>query len=254
MSSLRVLVVGKDCTLAERLEHGGHHVTPVDECEIAVEALQLQNFDAVVLGEGVSPRDLDALSREIQQLNRRSNVRTAVLAVQSAGMPMQTSPPLDGYLPIHAGADALKEALANAAADQSARVSAAPDRSTPDASVSDLPVLNPQELREQLDFDDELLLELVNLFRTERERQSPEMREALVKGNLAQLSRVAHTIKGSLGSLQAPAARAEAQLLELAAGKNDRAACERLLPSFERRLDELELELRALTESLVENR
>ena len=80
-----------------------------------------------------------------------------------------------------------------------------------------------------------------------------EMRQALADGDLIQLSRLAHTIKGSLGSLQAPAARAEAQLLELAALRNDREACGRLLPSFESKLNELEAALQTLTRTLVEN-
>lgn len=247
MSSLRVLVVGKHCPMAERLENSGHHVTPVEECNVAVEALQLQNFDAVVLGQDVSPSDLEALALEVDGLNRRSTVRTAVIGIRSDRSGALDTTKLDGYLPIHAGADALAEALAQFAAGT-------PGRVTADPVVHKLPILNSSELREQLDFDNDLLLELIDLYHSERKRQTPEMREALAKGDLTQLSRIAHTIKGSLGSLQAPAARAEAQQLEVAAAKKDRVSCERLLPSFEMRLDELESELNALTESVLESR
>lgn len=244
MSSMRILVVGKDCPMTERLETSGHQVTPVDECNVAVEALHLQNFDAVVLGQNLSLSDLEALAREIDGLNRRSTVRTAVIGIEPDCGASQPPVKLDGYLPVHAGAEALAEALARTAATGAGQA----------VSVSGLPVLNAQELREQLDFDNDLLLELVELYRSERLRQSPEMREALANRDLKQLSRIAHTIKGSLGSLQAPAARAEAQLLEMAAGKNDLAACERLLPAFESKLEELDIELRALTESVLESR
>lgn len=241
MTSLRVLVVGKSCPLTERLEGSGHHVTPVDECEIAVEALQLQSFDAVVLGEDVSPCDLEALAREVHALNSRSNARTAVLGIESQTKTGRIAPELDGYLSVQAGGDVLAEALAGATPAYSA-VSEA-------GSLTALPVLNEHELKEQLDYDNDLLLELVGLYHSERQRQIPEMKQSLASGDLALLSRVAHTIKGSLGSLQAPDARAEAQLLESAAAKGDRSACERLLPSFERKLEILDVELARLSTS-----
>lgn len=245
MSSMRVLIVGKHCPMTEQLETGGHHVTPVEECNIAVEALQLQNFDAVVLGQDVSPGDLEALAREVDGLNRRSSVRTAVIGIRSDRNFGETAVKLDGYLPVHAGADALADVLA--------RSSAASGGAAGGISASAaLPVLNGNDLREQLDFDNELLLELVELYHSERKRQTPEMREALAAGDLMQLSRIAHTIKGSLGSLQAPAARAVAQHLEMAAAKSDRAVCEKLLPRFETMLDELDVELDALTHSVLE--
>jgi two-component system sensor histidine kinase/response regulator len=241
MSSMRVLVVGRHCPMTEQLETSGHHVTPVEECNIAVEALQLQNFDAVVLGQDISPSDLEALAREVDGLNRRSSIRTAVIGIQPDCNPFGTAVKLDGYLPVHAGAEALSEVLARSAA-------------APSSASPELPVLNPDDLREQLDFDNELLLELVELYHSERKRQTPEMREALAKGDLMQLSRIAHTMKGSLGSLQAPSARAAAQQLEMAAAKNDRAVCEKLLPLFETKLDELDIELDALTHSVLESR
>lgn len=246
MTSLRVLVVGRDCPIAERLEDGGHHVTPVVECDVAFEALQLQNFDAVVLGEDVSPRDLDALAREIQELNRRSSVRTALLGIGPERPSTGNGVGLDGYLPAQCDATTLSDALSGAACRSGVHSAAS---STPDQ----LAIFNLDELKEHLDHDTDLLLELIDLYHSERKRQSPEMRQALSAGDLKQLSRLAHTIKGSLGSLQAPAARAEAQLLELAALRDDREACERLLPSFEHKLNELEAELQALTRSLVES-
>ena len=251
MNSLRVLVVGKDCPMAEQLEGVGHHVTPVDECDVAVEALQLQNFDAVVLAQDLPAMDLEALAKEVQALNRRSSLRTAVLGIHSPGVANKGilnagTLQLDGYLPDQAGPDALRIALAGAAVGATNQ----PDSSS---SRAELPVLDEKELREQLDFDTELLLELVDLYHSERKRQSPEMREALIAGDLEQLSRLAHTIKGSLGSLQAPAAREEAQLLEMAAHNHDHASCERLLVALECKLDELEVELHALTRSIADS-
>lgn len=249
MTSLRVLVVGKDCPITERLEDVGHQVTPVDECDVAVEALQLQNFDAVVLAYNIPSRDLEMLAKEIHALNRRSTVHTAMLGIESGTLPgrspVQLASPVqfDGYLPVESSPEAFNAAFLNLAIRSTVFEVSRP-------SQTELSILNADELQEHLDNDNELLLELISLYNSERKRQSPEMHQALASGDLPNLSRIVHTIKGSLGSLQAPSARAEAQLLELAALSNNREACERLLPNFELKLNQLEVELQALSRSL----
>jgi two-component system, sensor histidine kinase and response regulator len=247
VTSLRVLVVGNAYPIAKRLQDGGHSVTPVDECGGAVDALQLQNFDAVVLGPDIEPQALSALAQKVQELNGRSSVRTAMLGVTGEGLPHQTPTGLDGYLPDQATPEALSAALVNLSVH-----SRAADFS--DSGCPKLSVLDTYGLMEQVAFDDDLLVELIDLYCEERMRQSSEMRQALASGDLVILSRLAHTIKGSLGNLHAPSARAEAQLLELAALDGNRAVCEQLLPGFEHKLDLLETELETLKESLVKSR
>ena len=90
------------------------------------------------------------------------------------------------------------------------------------------------------------MVEIIDLFLDERKRQEPEMRDALLAKKFDQLSRAAHTIKGSLGSLHALRARAHAQTLELAAKDGDEDICWESLAALEADLVDLEPELRTL--------
>jgi two-component system, sensor histidine kinase and response regulator len=247
VTSLRVLVVGSAYPIAERLQDGGHTVTPVDECEGAIDALQLQSFDAVVLGPDIDPLNLTAFAERVQELNRQSSFRTAMFGVAGESLPHQAAAGLDGYLP----GQATPEALSTVLVTLSAKLRTA---EYCDARLAELSILDVHALKEQVAFDDELLVELIDLYCEERKRQSSEMQQALGSGEFAALSRLAHTIKGSLGNLHSPSARAEAQLLESAALLGDRPSCEQILPGFEHKLNLLETELQALKESLTATR
>ena len=82
-------------------------------------------------------------------------------------------------------------------------------------------------------------MEIIDLFLEERATQMEDMSEALELGDFPRLSRAAHTIKGSFGSLHAPRARLRANDLEMAAKNGDDQICCRLLPALEEDLDEL---------------
>jgi HPt (histidine-containing phosphotransfer) domain-containing protein len=113
-----------------------------------------------------------------------------------------------------------------------------------------LDVLNPEKFKEQVGFDSELMVEIIDLFLDERQRQEPEMRNALEAGKFDLVSRLAHTIKGSLGSLHAMRARSHAQELEIAAKQRDEDICWETLAALEADLAQLEPELLALRQGV----
>jgi HPt (histidine-containing phosphotransfer) domain-containing protein len=115
----------------------------------------------------------------------------------------------------------------------------------------EFPVLESAEFEEQVGGDRELMVEIIDLFFEEGQRQVAEMRLTLASGDFTQLSRLAHTIKGSLGSLRATRARWRAHELESAAGGQDPTRCSQSFSAFERDLNELEPELRLLRERVA---
>jgi HPt (histidine-containing phosphotransfer) domain-containing protein len=142
-------------------------------------------------------------------------------------------------------ADALTLAIARLAAAVSV------DKGIATAALApELPVLRVEELQEQVAYDNDLLVELIDLYIGERAKQSTEMKSALARGQWERLSRVVHTIKGSLGSLHAEAAHATAQALEMAARDEDAVLCADFLSLFETQLDTLEELLLALRRRL----
>jgi HPt (histidine-containing phosphotransfer) domain-containing protein len=244
VDTLRVLLVGSPerlQTVTAALIHAGHDVIPVDRVEHAAEALLIQRFDAVLLG-GLSPNQVLTFSTQVRDLERKSGAasRTAVLSLVPADL---TAPEpvrgtgIDGYVPDSADPDTLTLAIA--------RLASAVGTESVDASPlgDELPVLDVEQLKEQVAYDDELLVELIDLFLSERIRQVIEMRQAFQSGDFEQLSRVAHTIKGSLSSLHALAAKANAQALELCSKEQDAPRCQGYLAALEQDLDRLEGQL-----------
>ena len=111
------------------------------------------------------------------------------------------------------------------------------------------PVLDADGFRAQVGGDEELLVEIIDLFLTEGPAQILEMREAFAAGDLARVSRVAHTIKGSLGALHAERARATAQDLELTAKDGSSDAARVLVAKLEQEVEALEPALAELRKS-----
>ncbi len=247
MSSLRVLLIEKNVQEAERiasvLTEANHAVIPTNGFPEAAEALQVQRFDAVLVGS--SSDGIAAFTNKLRQLEKkqRSTARTAVLSCapdeRGASTPAELG--IDGFLPKEFEAATFSEAVSTLGRAV---------RSTPDGSggISDLPVLEPEEFRAQVAHDDELLIEIIDLFLAERPEQVNEMRSALAASDYPRLGRGAHTIKGSLGSIHAQQARAHAQQLELAAKNQEDQVCRFSLAALEQDLDTLEPQLLALRE------
>ena len=254
MDTLRVLLVGDPARLeavTAALTAGGHEILPVDSLAEASEALLIQRFDAVLLGD-LAPGQMLSICSQIKDLNRRtgSATRTAVLSVvpETAEEAQDTkNTGIDGYVTEHVDPDTLTLAIA--------RLASAVGMDSIDAAPlgEQLPILDVNNLKEQVAYDDELLVELIDLFLTERIRQVAEMQQAFATGDFPMLSRVAHTIKGSLGSLHAMAAKANAQGLELSARDHDAIRSQGFLVALEEDLTALEIELLKVRRSVSQS-
>jgi two-component system, sensor histidine kinase and response regulator len=194
-------------------------------------------------------REFTAAVREITHgsgVSVHVPVLTAVTGSGSDDPQAASGSGIDGVVTESMDADALTLAIARLA---SAIGSDRPATKVPHLAP-ELPILDVEELQAQVAYDSELLVELIDLYLSERSRQSEEMAQALNANDFGALSRVAHTIKGSLGSLHAHAARSTAQNVELAARDLDGPRCQDFLPHLERQLDELERHLLAVKQSL----
>jgi HPt (histidine-containing phosphotransfer) domain-containing protein len=119
----------------------------------------------------------------------------------------------------------------------------------PKSSSAELPIFEPEEFCAQIANDCDLIVEIIDVFLVEQRQQMTEMRQALASGDYERLARVAHTMKGSLGSLHAPRARSALQELELAAKQQLEQECTSALVVVEHNLQSLEAPLLALRES-----
>jgi HPt (histidine-containing phosphotransfer) domain-containing protein/CheY-like chemotaxis protein len=248
MSSLHFLLVHSDPRQSDRiasiLASVNHTVLQTTRLEEAGDALFVERFDAVLLGSPVSGlAEFTARLRKVE-LNQRSFARIPIfsfVAQSSADARPAQSPECDGYLEEPLDLAALSDAVARLA--QAVGRPADPQE-VPEANG--LPVFEPEKFEEQVCYDRDLMIEIIDLFLEERQYQVEEMRNSLAGGDYAMLSRMAHTIKGSLGSLHATRARCRAQELELAAKAEDGRFCGDSFAALERDLVDLEPELLAM--------
>lgn len=245
MKSLRVLIVSpaepSSSTLAQ-LEDAGHTMVPVQDLTEALEALEIQRFDVVLLDQNLDSVALAGFARKFKGLAAGNTGLFWLPRSEAPCEPGTLFGTLEGAISDLPDAGALTQAIA--------RLAEAVGTSTVMNQSFGQPALDVEELRSQVAYDDELLAELIDLFICEREKQVEELRQAMQIQDFALLSRVAHTIKGSLASLHADPARLHAQALESAAKEGDGSRCRDLLPQFEERLDEVQEQLLALRSSL----
>jgi signal transduction histidine kinase/CheY-like chemotaxis protein len=90
----------------------------------------------------------------------------------------------------------------------------------PTAAPPDL-IFNRKALLAKIDQDHELYLELLNDFLESGRQYLAELNQAVAQNDFAALREAAHALKGSAGSLEAPAVRAAALALEEAARAGD---------------------------------
>lgn len=252
MNPLRVLVVDGDPAELQRissvLESANHTVLPTQGFEEASEALFVERFDAVLLAPPVQDAGLAEFTAKLRELDQsqRNSVRTPVLSIgpeitDASGWSASRDARVDGYL-----AERFEPAALTHAVESLARAVSGGPQQASEAAPLDLPVLEPEKFREQVGYEDELMVEVIDLFLAEREQELPEMAEALACDDFSRLAKIAHTIKGSLSSIHAPLARWRAQALETAAKERKPQLCQELLTVFERDLDDLLPQLLAL--------
>ena len=226
----KVLLVEEDPTRAERIAGAlaacnmeSFRTTRTEEVE---EALVVRQFDVVLLSSlGKPPETL----RRIHSATRRlcPSAKFIVWGACEAGL-------CDVVLP-----EQLSEPELGGELVRAQQGAAAGGDSTEHLPVFDLPAF-----RQQMGDDPELMREIVGIFFEESVGQMHELNEMVARGETVQASRLAHSLKGSLGSLHAARARHWAQALEAAAAVGDAGRSQTALHALGQAIDELTPDLR----------
>jgi HPt (histidine-containing phosphotransfer) domain-containing protein len=93
-----------------------------------------------------------------------------------------------------------------------------------------------KEVLGRVDDDEALLRELLQAFREESRSALKKATEALARGDMAELARAAHTMKGMLKNLAMHQAAGAARLVEAAARHDSREDAKELLSHLEQAL------------------
>jgi two-component system, sensor histidine kinase and response regulator len=107
------------------------------------------------------------------------------------------------------------------------------------------PIWNLAELLERVDHDQELLRDLLNIFKEDFPRTIRSLESAVAAGDLKTCARLSHTLKGMLSSLGARRAAAAAAALDLVASSGETASLKECLDTLQREAASLLPELDA---------
>jgi HPt (histidine-containing phosphotransfer) domain-containing protein len=227
----KVLLIEKDPARAERICEAlaacnmeSFRATGAEEVE---EALGVRQFDVVLLSSlGKPPETL----RRIHSATRRlcPSAKFIVWGACEAGL-------CDAVLPGQLSEPELGHELVRA---QQGGVAPGGDL------TAHLPVFDLPAFRQQMGDDPELMREIVGIFFEESVEQMHELNEMIARGETISASRLAHSLKGSLGSLHAARARHWAQALEAAAAVGDAGGSQTALHALGQAIDELTPDLR----------
>jgi two-component system sensor histidine kinase/response regulator len=219
------------------LEKQGHAVVVAGNGREAVEIVQQQPFDLVLMDVQMPEMDGLEATAAIRERERGSGRHVPILAMTAYAMKGDRERCLeagmDGYVSKPIQPRELWEAI---------------DKLTPPGDGQT--ILNHEEIRQRLGDDPNLLRELIEVFLADCPRLWQNVRDALAQGDAVKLHRAAHTLKGSLGTFAAQPAWEAAEHLEQLAGKGDMHRAAEAVPPLEAELQRLQLSLLELKQMI----
>jgi PAS domain S-box-containing protein len=218
-SGLRVLFVEDNATnrfVGQKMLEGlGHNCTLAENGKVAVEMLQEQQFDVVLLDISMPVMDGLAAVKIIRKMSS-SHKQTPVIAMTANAVAGDRERFLregfTGYLPKPVRRSDLMRAIAEI--NHSHVDDLKPDAS--DAGLANEAILDAETFRSlQIDLGAEAMALMLSCFRDDLERQLQRMEQALQNGNKPEIKKSAHAISGLAATMGANALNALATDLEM---------------------------------------
>lgn len=235
------------------LQRFGHRVQLAKTGAEAVEALENDHFDVVLMDIQMPEMDGVEATRRIRARESEDGSFTPIVAMTSHAMVGDRqrflAAGMDDYISKPISRDRLREILRSIGKTKPA--------------VGELPVEDPAVdlggaeeafdraiLFEQTDGDSELIQTLVEIFGDDTPDLLAVIEDALEADDANALERAAHTIKGALGVFGAEGARGRAELLEITAREGTIEAARQQYPALKTSIFALEVALKELVAEL----
>jgi CheY-like chemotaxis protein/nitrogen-specific signal transduction histidine kinase len=220
------------------LEKQGHAVAVANNGREALTALEREPFDLVLMDGQMPEMDGFEAAAAIRRRERATHAHIPIIAMTACAMKGDRERCLeagmDGYVAKPFRMKELFETI-----ERLLPSPAAPGTGpAPEPQGED--VVDWDEALRQVDGNRELLRELINLFRAECPEWMAKLDEAIRAGNAGQLKRVAHNLKGSLGTFGAKEAFDAALELEAMGRVNDLAGADAAYQTLQAALQQLQ--------------
>jgi CheY-like chemotaxis protein/HPt (histidine-containing phosphotransfer) domain-containing protein len=229
------------------LQKSGHHVVATENGQQALDVLERENFDLVLMDIQMPVLDgLDA-TRAIRAKEQSSGSHLPIIALTAHAMKGDRERCLaagaDEYVTKPIRTPDLLAAIDRATSTKDSSANAAPPVPPPDPAG--LPVLDFAAALNRVEGDRELLEELMGMFTGQCSHDIAEIRKSLEAREMGLLERLAHTLKGASASLGAGCVADAASALEKQARTGEVGNAEKLFENLRREVDRLlpEIEL-----------
>jgi signal transduction histidine kinase/DNA-binding response OmpR family regulator len=229
------------------LEKRGHSVVVVGNGRLAVEALDHDRFDLILMD--VQMPELDGLeaTAAIRTRERPEGFRVPIIALTAYAMSGDKerclAAGMDGYLSKPLRAQELIGAIEALTADRPApATSRRQDGGSPEPGSP----LDHAELLAIVEGDLTLLQELADIFLADAPPLMTALQDAVARRDSPQIASLAHRLRGSTGNFRARSATAAAQQMEEMAQRGDLAEVEPVWAELERHMARLADRLRVL--------
>jgi two-component system sensor histidine kinase/response regulator len=227
------------------LEKQGHMIVVAPNGREAVEAVQRQPFDLVLMDVQMPEMDGFEATAAIRQAERGTNRHIPILAMTAYAMKGDRERCLesgmDGYVSKPIQQRELSEMIE--------KLVASGGSAEKNEKPAHLVIIDRDEIQERVGGDTKLLHELIELFFADFPRMWQNIRDALFQGDAAKLCRAAHTLKGSIGVFGAQSAREAAERVEQLARTGNLAQAAGAVAHLEAELERLKPTLLELERS-----
>ncbi len=234
------------------LENRGHAVTAVDDGRQAIEALERSQFDVILMDVQMPVMDGLEATVAIRMKESSEGGHIPIVALTAHALDSDRQRCLDAGMDAHVSkpfrAPELFATIEQLAAPAGKPPSALIDN---DDYADGGPAIDRRELMSSVGDIPDLVQELVSLVAEEVPPIADDIPPAIARGDLEVVSRRAHRIKGSVGSIAAQRAHEAASSLESAARAGDSAATAAAWDLLSRELKFLQAEIDSLLEDRV---
>jgi two-component system, sensor histidine kinase and response regulator len=208
--SLRILLAEDNAVnqmvAVSLLRKRGHRVTVAENGRLAVEALEREPFDLVLMDIQMPEMDGLEATRAIRERERASGGHTPIVAVTAHALKGDDercfAAGMDGYLTKPLKVSDLVRALAGVAESLDQEV------------ASQQPAFDERGLLELFDGDDEFLDQMLAVFFDSAPKLMAEIATAVAERDFPRISRASHTLAGVVSNFAAEEAMAAARRLE----------------------------------------
>ena len=246
-SEKRYILVAEDNIVNQRvvsrmLEKQGHTVVVVNNGKEAIEALDREHFDLVLMDVQMPEMDGFEATYAIRAEESWFGRRIPIVAMTAHAMKGDRERCLEAGMDEYITKPLQSADLARVIAALGQERAVATDERV--GALRQEKVFDRQAILDRCDGDEEFVREIIRLFLADSPRLLNEIQLAVAAGDVSRLKRAAHAFKGSVGYLNADAAVAAAKRLELLGDEGTD------LADAGRYLRELEAELATLTKAI----